>query len=232
MSIQKIFEDRDIIAVDKPCGLASTPEKKDDPDCLVSLLTKSCGHKIYIVHRLDKEASGIILFAKNAAAHRYLNSQFGSRKVEKTYVAVVHGEMDNQSGAIRKPLREFGSGRMGIDETKGKESLTHFTVLQRITGYTLLRLQPTTGRRHQLRVHLYSIGHPIVGDIRYGDTQLQKNFPRLMLHAQRIIARLPCGKILDATAPIPDSFCESLRALSPQMTVRLPEPTKKSCVRK
>jgi tRNA pseudouridine32 synthase / 23S rRNA pseudouridine746 synthase len=136
-----------------------------------------------VVHRLDKEASGIILFAKNASMHQYLNIRFGERAVKKSYLALVFGELQEPSGNIKKRLREFGSGRMGVDDARGKESFTAFQVLKQLSGYTLLRLLPTTGRRHQLRVHLYSIGHPIVGDTRYGDKALQQGFPRLMLHA-------------------------------------------------
>jgi tRNA pseudouridine32 synthase/23S rRNA pseudouridine746 synthase len=204
--IPVLFENDDLLAVNKPEGLASIPEGVKDRDCLLSLLESAGTGRLYIVHRLDKEASGVILFARNAATHKHLNEQFRQRTVSKTYVALVHGVIAENSGIIDQPIREFGSGRMGVDRQRGKPCRTEFQVSERLAAYTLVQAHPLTGRRHQLRVHFYSLGHPIVGDRRYGDKAMQRAFPRLMLHAQEITFPLPTGEKVTVQAPIPESF--------------------------
>jgi len=206
--IPVLFANDDLLAVNKPEGLASIPEGDKGRDCLLALLESGGTGRLYIVHRLDKEVSGVILFARNAAAHKHLNEQFRQRSVSKTYVALVHGVIAANSGTIDQPIREFGSGRMGVDRQRGKPCLTEFQVSERLAAYTLVQAYPLTGRRHQLRVHFYSLGHPIVGDRRYGDKAAQLAFPRLMLHAQEIAFPLPTGEKVTVQAPIPESFWE------------------------
>jgi RluA family pseudouridine synthase len=162
--------------------------------------------KLFVVHRLDKQVSGVILFAKNAETHRYLNQLFEQRKVHKTYLALVHGIIEEDRGTIDKPLRRFGSGRMGEDQEKGKPCITQYTVERRCSGYTLLRVHPQTGRKHQIRAHFFSIGHPIVGDTLYGDKSLQKSYPRLMLHALAIRFRSSAHEDISIQSPIPLAF--------------------------
>jgi 23S rRNA-/tRNA-specific pseudouridylate synthase len=139
-----------------------------------------------------------------------LNQQFEGRTVRKLYLALAHGRIPQDSGFIDKPLRAFGSGRMGVDAARGKESATAYSVLERLAACTLVEARPFTGRRHQLRVHLYSIGHPLVGDGRYGDLQAQSRFPRLMLHARRLECCLPSGEEWAVEAPVPRSFAAVL----------------------
>lgn len=127
---------------------------------------------------------------------------------------MVHGTIKENDGVIKKPIREFGSGRMEIDDRKGKPSETRFHVTERFRDYTLLELNPSTGRRHQLRVHLYSIGYPIVGDIRYGDKTIQEKFYRILLHAKSLKFQLPNGITLFVEAPVPRSFVEAVSELS------------------
>lgn len=206
--IPVLFANDDLLAVNKPEGLASIPEGDKGRDCLLALLESGGTGRLYVVHRLDKEVSGVILFARNAAAHKHLNEQFRQRTVSKTYVALVHGVIAANSGTIDQPIREFGSGRMGVDRQRGKPCLTEFQVSERLAAYTLLQAYPLTGRRHQLRVHFYSLGHPIVGDRRYGDKAAQLAFPRLMLHAQEIAFPLPTGEQITVQAPVPESFWE------------------------
>jgi RluA family pseudouridine synthase len=201
-----LFENDDILAVDKPEGLASIPEGAKGKDCLLSRLASGFPERLYVVHRLDKAASGVILFARNPAAHRHLNKQFDQRSIRKTYLALTHGAIEAASGLIDSPLRQFGSGRMGVDAQRGKPSTTEFQIKERIGSYTLVQAYPLTGRRHQIRVHFYSIGHPIVGDLRYGDKTRQRAFPRLMLHAQEITFRLPAGEEVTISAPVAESF--------------------------
>jgi tRNA pseudouridine32 synthase/23S rRNA pseudouridine746 synthase len=121
--------------------------------------------------------------------------------------------MESNRGVVNKPIREFGSGRMGVDEKRGKPSSTEFKVYERLKAYTLVRAYPLTGRRHQIRVHLYTLGHPIVGDLRYGDREAQEKFPRLMLHAMEIEFDLPSGERLKVEAPVPESFEAVLRSV-------------------
>ena len=212
--IEILYEDKNVIAANKPEGLASITENDTTIDSLHSLLEKKYEQKLFIVHRLDKEVSGVILFAKNSDAHKYLNDQFAERKVKKYYTAVVHGTINENDGVIKKPIHEFGSGRMGIDDRKGKQSETKFHVVQRFRDYTLLELNPSTGRRHQLRVHLYSIGFPIVGDLRYGDKIIQEKYLRIMLHAKRLEFQLPDKKNISIEAPLTESFLETLKQMS------------------
>lgn len=204
--IRVLFEDEDVLAVDKPEGLAAIPGGMKGSPSLLGLLRERRGYRFYTVHRLDKEASGVIVFAKNAAAHRHLNLQFAARTVEKTYIAMVHGRVQSEEGVIDRPLRECGSGRIAVDDEQGKASLTRFGVLKRWDQFTLLRVHPLTGRRHQIRVHLYHIGHPIVGDPLYGPREIQREFPRLMLHARTIAFELPSGHPVVIESPLPESF--------------------------
>lgn len=200
-----LYEDARLIALDKPAGLATIPERFL-PHCLQEEVQDYLGEKAFIVHRLDKDVSGVVLFAKDAAAHRHLSMAFEARAVDKHYVAVVHGQVGRQNGGINLPIRAFGSGRMGVDERKGKPSTTRYAVRQRRGDTTVLDVYPVTGRRHQIRVHLYHLGHPIVGDPLYGDTAAQAAYPRLFLHAHALTFEHPDGGRRTITAPLPDGF--------------------------
>lgn len=213
-SVKILYEDENFLAADKPEGIASISENDVSIQTIHSILEKKYSTKIFIIHRIDKEVSGIILFARNPEAHKYLNDLFARRSIKKNYTALVHGRINEDRGRIDKPIREFGSGRMGVDEKKGKRSITDFKVIQRFDEFTLLDVSIITGRRHQIRVHLYSIGHPVVGDLRYGEIKIQKQFPRLMLHASRIEFPLPdkSSKIIESPIPeIISSFISKLK---------------------
>ncbi len=204
-----LYEDGDLLAVDKPEGVVSISEAGRGG--LPELLKPAFAAKLFAVHRLDQDVSGIILFAKNAAAHRHLNMEFDRRAVRKTYLALVHGSLSEGRGTIDKPIREFGSGRMAVDPRRGKPSSTEFERIERLDGGTLVKAFPATGRRHQIRVHFYSIGHPVVGDLKYGDGSVQRRFSRLMLHALAVEFRHPDGRDLTIEAPIPASFSAALK---------------------
>jgi len=212
--IEILFENEDLIAADKPAGISSIAENDTALDTLHSLLEKKYSQRLFIVHRLDKEVSGVILFAKNPRTHKFINDQFAGRTVKKYYSAIVHGIINESDGVIRKPIREFGSGRMGVDDRKGKPSETKFKVVERFKDFTLLDLNPSTGRRHQLRVHLYSINHPIVGDLRYGEKTMQEKFPRIMLHARSLQFKLYGGKEIYVEASLPPAFSEEAARIS------------------
>jgi len=207
--VETLFENEDIVVVNKPEGMAAIPERQKEPPPAESLYKWLCaqrGEQLFIVHRIDKGTSGVILYARNAEAHRQLSLQFQRRLVRKEYLALVHGVVAADEGAIDKPLGQHGSGRVAVNPQHGRESSTEYRVLHRFPAYTLVEAYPKTGRRHQIRVHLYSIGHPIVGDRLYGDPMIQRDYPRMMLHACKLTIRLPNGEMLTVEAPPPESF--------------------------
>jgi tRNA pseudouridine32 synthase / 23S rRNA pseudouridine746 synthase len=206
MTFEILFESPDLIAVNKPEGLAAIPEQHPQEPSLFERLCAERGEMLLIVHRIDKDTSGVILFARNAEAHRRLNMEFATRRVRKVYLALTHGAIASDWGAIDKPLARFGSGRVGVNAQRGKPSSTEYNVLRRLPAHTLVEAYPRTGRRHQIRVHLFSIGHPIVCDRLYGDQAVQRGYPRMMLHAQRLTIRIPSGEELTLEAPVPESF--------------------------
>jgi RluA family pseudouridine synthase len=212
-----IFEDSDVIAINKPENLASIPTRVVGEETVLSQLGPRFPHKIFVVHRLDKEVSGVMLFAKNADAHKCLNAQFFNRSIQKTYLLLAHGAISQNGGTIDRPIRQFGSGRMGTDEAHGKQSATEYSVIQRGEKFSLVRARPLTGRRHQIRVHFYAIGHPIVGDVRYGCKEEQQKFPRLMLHAASITFATASGELKTVEAPLPESITGFLTTLGMSM---------------
>jgi len=181
------------VAAAKPEGMATVPECRDDPDCLRAVLERRLGCPLLPVHRLDKDVSGIVLFATGPDRHRELCIAFERRRVAKRYRALVAGRVSPEEGRIDLPLREFGSGRVAADPVRGKPSLTAYRAIERLPGHTLLEVAPLTGRRHQIRAHLCSIGHPIAGDSRYGGRTGATAAPRLMLHADGVEVTLPDG---------------------------------------
>jgi RluA family pseudouridine synthase len=207
--IETLFENEDIIVVNKPEGMAAIPERQTDPPPAESLYEWLCarrGEELFIVHRIDKDTSGVILYARNAEAHRRMSLQFQRRLVHKEYLALTHGVIAAGEGAIDKPLGQHGSGRVAVNPQHGRESYTEYQVLHRFPAYTLVAAYPKTGRRHQIRVHLYSIGHSIVGDRLYGDRTIQRAYPRMMLHACKLAIRLLNDEMLTVEAPPPESF--------------------------
>ena len=214
--IPVLYEDAELLAVDKPAGVASIPQRDDVGDDLVTRLRAEQDRPLWVVHRLDKAVSGVILFAKDAETHRWLNSEFEGRRVEKHYMALVHGCLDQERGSIDMPIRTFGSGRMGVDPKRGKDSCTMYERDRIVADYSLVSARPVTGRRHQIRVHLYHIGHPIVGDPRYGDPVRQAAYPRLMLHARRITLTTRGGNSLTVESPLASSFLACLESLGIQ----------------
>jgi RluA family pseudouridine synthase len=214
LNIPLLLETDDLLAVDKPEGIASIPERDRDRGSVLKLLEQTRGERLYVVHRLDKEVSGVLLFARNGETHKLLNDQFAGRNVRKSYLAVVHGVIAAPGGSIVKPLRQFGSGRVGVDE-KGRIAETDFDVEDRWDGTTLVKVHPRTGRRHQIRVHFYAIGHPIVGDLKYGDRNQQSDYPRLMLHALTITFMDRARTKVSLRSEPPPSFtslCDRLRS--------------------
>lgn len=186
MALTIVFEDDRLLALCKPVGQAAVPGRGNIEEPLSREAGRHTGGKLFIAHRLDRDTSGLIVFAKDAATHRELCLLFENRQVHKTYLALVQGRVE-KDGVVEKPIRTFGSGRMGCG-VGGKPSLTRYRVKRRFEGATMLEVEPTTGRRHQIRVHLCAIGHPVMGDRLYGRNRPVGGAGRLMLHALQIEA--------------------------------------------
>ncbi len=211
--LEILMQSAEIVAVHKPEGMCTLPGGGPEEPTALSEAQALLGERLCVVHRLDRETSGVLIFARNREAHRFLNQQFSQRLVSKTYLALLRGAVVDDEGEIREPLREFGSGRVGVDRRLGRGSLTRYEVAERLGGFTLVRAHPLTGRRHQLRAHFYSLGHPIAGDPRYGSAAEQAAFPRLMLHALSIRLMEAPGKDVTIEAGLPASFRQAMEAL-------------------
>lgn len=206
-------EDEGLLLVSKPEGVPTIPDRRGTPGDLATSLSARFQSRIYVVHRIDRETSGIVVFARTAEMHRWLSGQFEARRVKKDYLAVVHGFFVSDHGFVDRPLRVFGSGRSAVDEEGGKHSVTEYRVIRRMGAFSLLTVRPITGRQHQIRAHMYSIGHAVAGDPRYGERAAQSAFPRMMLHAYRIELPMPSGEALKVDCPPPASFTSVLSTL-------------------
>jgi len=205
-----IYEDKDILVINKPRGLTVHPGAGNRSGTLVNALLHHCRdlsgiggvERPGIVHRLDKDTSGILLVAKNDKAHQVLSAQFKDRTIQKTYLAIVKGNPKKDEGTIAEPIGRHPVNRkkMAVSH-KGREAVTHYKVLKRFKEYSLVELKPKTGRTHQLRVHLAHIGHSILGDPVYGKGNAQ------LLHAYKIKFTHPrTEKELEFEAKLPDDM--------------------------
>ena len=190
-----LHSDDDMVIVDKPSGLLSVPGKPETHrDCLEDRVRAQYPTTL-LIHRLDLETSGVMVFALNKAAQKHINLQFERRQVQKTYLARVAGSVEQDEGEIDLPLIADWPRRpmQKVCFETGKPSQTHWRVLEREADATRLELKPATGRSHQLRVHLKEIGHPILGDPFYADEEHYAAAPRLQLHAETLELRHPTG---------------------------------------
>ena len=215
LPLEILYEDADVIAVNKPAGMVVHSGAGRHAGTLVNALLHRFGKlstaggelRPGIVHRLDRLTSGVILVARTDAAHRHLAEQFSGRKVEKVYIALVHGRMKTDLGRItapitRDPVRRV---RMKAGLARGRSALTEYRVLRQFEKFSLLEVRIGTGRTHQIRVHLASIGHPVVGDKLYGAPG--GVLGRYFLHAQRITFTRPStGERITVTAPLPSEL--------------------------
>jgi len=222
-----LYEDEHIVAIDKPAGMVVHAGAGAHAGTLVNALLgrfqslSALGGDLRpgIVHRLDRFTSGVILVAKNDAAHRALAAQFAGRQVEKTYLALVHGSVQADRGRIEKPIardprhRTRMTARLG----RGRAAFTEYRVLRRFTGFTFLEVRIGTGRTHQIRVHLSSIGHPVAGDRLYGapaKNEIQPPGDRFFLHAHRIRFQHPfTAQPLEIESPLPGDLTAWLERL-------------------
>jgi tRNA pseudouridine32 synthase/23S rRNA pseudouridine746 synthase len=200
-----LYQDDLIIVANKPAGLLSVPGKLEGrEDCLVSRL-QAAHWDTLLVHRLDCDTSGVIIFARTKQAQGFLGQEFEQRRAKKTYVARVMGEMAEDSGHVDLPLGADWPNRprQMVSHEHGRPALTDWQVIGRAPGETRVRLSPLTGRSHQLRVHMLALGHPILGDPIYA-TDAARDFPRLMLHAETLGLHHPrSGAWVEFTAPCP-----------------------------
>lgn len=224
LPVEVLYQDESVIAVNKPAGMVVHAGAGVHSGTLVNALlhrfaqlsTTGGGLRPGIVHRLDRETSGVLLVARNDAAHRHLAAQFASRTVEKVYLALVQGAVRQETGRIEKAIARdpVKRVRMTARLASGRAALSEYRVRERFDGFTLLEVKIGTGRTHQIRVHLASIGHPVAGDRLYGAAAgaLQGRF---FLHARRISFESPAtGRRITVEAPVPPELEGWLRRLS------------------
>jgi 23S rRNA pseudouridine1911/1915/1917 synthase len=222
ISLAIIYEDEDILVIDKPAGLTVHPAPGHPSHTLVNAILAHCPGLTMnnepmrpgIVHRLDKDTSGLIVIAKNDFAREYLTAQFRSRTVTKGYLVLVKGRLSSEQGVIEAPIGRdpHRRQRMAIVET-GKEATTQYRVRKYLDTYTLVEVTPLTGRTHQIRIHLSAIGYPVVGDPTYGIKSAYLN--RQFIHAYRLGFRLPSTKqYQEFTSPLPMDLEQALEHLA------------------
>jgi 23S rRNA pseudouridine1911/1915/1917 synthase len=213
-----VYEDDDLLVVDKPAGLTTHPVPHQTAPTLVNALLSlypalaemSASPRPGIVHRLDKDTSGLIIIAKNEKARLNLTNQFKNRTVQKTYLTLVKGRLTPAAGIIEAPIgHDPGDRKKMAVVREGRPARSEFKVLKYLGDCTLLEVKPETGRTHQIRVHLAAIGYPVVGDAVYGGQSPLLN--RQFLHAHRLGFRLPAsGEWLDLKSELPDDLAGAL----------------------
>lgn len=227
-----IFENEKFVAVNKQAGLLTIPDRHDDTLNSLYKILQQQYQKIFIVHRLDKDTSGIILFAKDEATHKFLSQLFEQRNVEKYYQGIVQGTLQNKKGTIEEPIMEHPSGKGMMVHAKGKLSVTEYEVLEEYGIYSLVQFRIHTGRTHQIRVHMKHLGHPVACDELYGDpkpillSSFKKKFKlskhddderpllsRLALHSYELKFKDQDNKEFDLKAELP----KDMRALLQQL---------------
>ena len=189
-----LHDDHEVVVVAKPSGLLSVPGKGPDlTDCLITRV-QAVFPTALLVHRLDRDTSGVMIFALTPHAQRHLGLQFEKRQTRKTYVARVAGQITEKTGTVDLPLIVDWPNRprQMVDHENGRQAITDWRVVRTDATETRVRLMPRTGRSHQLRVHMLAIGHPILGDPFYA-TGAARNYPRLMLHSETLQFRHPDG---------------------------------------
>lgn len=216
-----IFENNDLVALNKPSGMLSVPDREGKEPSLKDYL-KQQYPEIYTIHRLDKETSGLIIFAKTASAHKHFSKQFEERKTVKIYLGLLIGSLQKTEGTVDAPIAEnrVKRGSMLIHK-RGKNAITDYTLLKNFKRYSWVQFRIHTGRTHQIRVHAKELGHPLVGDVLYGDgkpvllssfknkfklgKETEEEKPllnRLALHAQQLKITDENGVLLELEAPL------------------------------
>ncbi len=213
-----VYEDEHVIVVNKPVGMVVHPAPGHPDGTLVNALLYHCGSSLSgingelrpgIVHRIDRDTSGLIIAAKNDAAHLSLAAQLQDHTLARTYAAVVVGGFKEDAGTVNAPIGRHPVDRkkMAIDRKNGREAVTHWSGLERYPGYTLVECRLETGRTHQIRVHMASIGHPLLGDVVYGSKKPYPGLAGQCLHARKLKFIHPAtGEAVEVECPLPDWF--------------------------
>lgn len=225
IALDIIYEDRDVLVVNKPRGMVVHPAPGHTSGTLVNALLHHCKHDLSgiggvarpgIVHRIDKDTSGLLMVAKNDFTHHSLAEQLKEHSITRVYLAVVHGVIPHERGLIDAPIgrdpRE--RKRMAVEHRNGKPAITHFTVQERFAKATLIECKLETGRTHQIRVHMKSIGYPLIGDLLYGPAKDKYGFGGQALHAQKLGFTHPrTGERIELQADAPKAFDQLLTRL-------------------
>ena len=220
-----VFEDEDVIVVNKLRGMVVHPAPGHSEGTLVNALLAHCGDSLSgiggekrpgIVHRIDKDTSGLIIAAKNDAAHRSLSAQLKNRSLSRVYEAVVLGTVKSDSGSVDAPIGRHPRDRkrQTVTEKNSRSAVTHYEVLARYNGYTHIKCRLETGRTHQIRVHMAYIGHPVLGDLVYGRKKPEKGLSGQCLHAKQLKFVHPrTGEHIQLTTELPSYFIGVLKKL-------------------
>ena len=220
-----IYEDGDVIVVNKPVGLVVHPAPGHPAGTLVNALLYHCGASLSgingalrpgIVHRIDRDTSGLIIAAKNDFAHLALAEQLQDHSLYREYEAVCVGNLKQDAGTVRAPIARHPTDRkrMAVDVLHGREAVTHWTVLERLGGYTHIQCRLETGRTHQIRVHMAKLGHPLLGDTVYGAKKPYPGLAGQCLHARRLSFTHPrTGRRMTLECPLPPYFAQVLTKL-------------------
>ena len=220
-----VFEDDDVIVVNKPRGMVVHPAPGHPDGTLVNALLWHCGDSLSgiggekrpgIVHRIDKDTSGLLIAAKNDFAHQALSAQLADRSLSRVYEAVARGAFREDRGTVSRPIGRHPTDRkrMAVTDRNARPAVTHWEVIARYAGYTHIRCMLETGRTHQIRVHMASIGHPLLGDFTYGAPSPEKGLEGQCLHARRLKFIHPrSGEAVALETPLPPYFLEVLAKL-------------------
>ncbi|MBP5239619.1 MAG: RluA family pseudouridine synthase [Oscillospiraceae bacterium] len=228
LPLDVVYEDGDLIVVNKARGMVVHPAPGHPDGTLVNALLWHCGDSLSgiggekrpgIVHRIDKDTSGLLIVAKNDFAHQALSAQLQDRSLSRVYEAVVRGRLREDSGTVDRPIGRHPTDRkrMAVNEKNGRPAVTHWTVKARYAAYTHVLCRLETGRTHQIRVHMASIGHPLLGDGVYGAPCPEKGLEGQCLHARELKFIHPrTGEAIHLTAELPVWFAEVLSRLGPE----------------
>lgn len=220
-----VYEDGSVLVLNKPAGMVVHPAAGNYEDTLVNALLHHCGDSLSaiggvlrpgIVHRIDKDTTGLLIVAKGDRAHQHLSAQLKTRTLSRVYLALVHGNVKEDAGTVDAPIGRDSRDRkkMAVVKTGGREAVTHFEVMERFGQYTLVKCKLQTGRTHQIRVHMRHIGHPIVGDKTYGVKKEAFQLSGQLLHAGELGFIHPETETgMRFSAPLPEAFERVLQIL-------------------
>ena len=227
--LEIVYEDAHLLVVNKPKGMVVHPAPGNPDGTLVNALLWHCGDSLSgiggerrpgIVHRIDKDTSGLIIAAKNDFAHQFLSAQLSDHTLGREYEAVVHGGFRDDAGTVDAPIgrHPVDRKRMAVTPKNSKPAVTHYEVIARYRGYTRILCRLETGRTHQIRVHMASIGHPLLGDGVYGAPCPEKGLEGQCLHARRLKFIHPrTGQLVRLEAPLPEYFTQVISRLGNEM---------------